>query len=264
MRTFAVDNPVGIALGSEPLKAEESKNLGIGLVIKPNDALYVTIDAYQIDIDDRIILSENLIGAAVTSFLGARGFPNVTGGRYFTNAIDTRTRGIDIVGTYRISDLWDGNLDLTAGYNRNDTDIERIAANPPELSQGGLNLQRIGRVEQGRVTRGTPRDKLFLGSTWAGDRWRFNVGATRYGEFAVLNTNPTLDQTFGTEWTVDLSATYTRKRWAFTVGGDNVFDTYPDDVLFANSTSGQLPYSAASPFGFNGAYGYVQASYKWD
>ena len=264
VRTFAVDNPVGIALGSEPLRAEESRNLGIGMVFKPTDALYVTVDAYQIDIDDRIILSENLIGPAVTRFLGTRGFPNVTGGRYFTNAIDTRTRGIDIVGTYRIADLWDGTLDLTGGYNRNRTEIERIAANPPELSQNGLSLQRIGRVEQGRVTRGTPRDKLFLGSAWTGGRWRVNVGATRYGEFAVLNTNPVQDQTFGDEWTVDLAATYTRKRWAFTVGGDNVFDTYPDEVLFANSTSGQLPYSAASPFGFNGAYGYVQAAYRWD
>lgn len=264
VRTFAVDNPVGIALGSEPLKAEESRNLGLELVLTPVTGLYVTVDAYQVDIDDRIILSENLIGPAVTTFLAARGFPGVTGGRYFTNAVDTRTRGIDIVGTYAFADVWGGTLDLTAGYNHNTTDIERIAPNPPELSQNGLSLQRIGRVEQGRITRGTPRDKATLGATWNGGRWRFNAGATRYGEFTVLNTNPLLDQTFDPQWTVDLAATWTRERWSFTVGGDNVFDSYPDEVLFANSTSGQLPYSAASPAGFNGAYGYVQATYRWD
>ena len=264
VRTFAVDNPVGIALGAEPLKAEESRNLGLGLVLTPAPGLYVTVDAYQVDIDDRIILSENLIGAAVTTFLTARGFPGVTGGRYFTNAVDTRTRGIDIVGTYAFEQAWGGRLDLTAGYNHNRTDIQRIAPNPPALSQNGLALQRIGRVEQGRITRGTPRDKTLLSAAWAGERWRFNLGATRFGEFTVLNANPIQDQTFGPQWTVDLAATFTRNRWSFTVGGDNVLDSYPDEVIFANSTSGQIPYSAASPGGFNGAYGYVQATYRWD
>ncbi|MBR7216647.1 TonB-dependent receptor, partial [Pseudomonas sp. B2021] len=82
------------------------------------EGLYITVDAYQVDIDDRIILSENLRGPAVASFLEARGHPGINGGRYFTNAVDTRTRGLDIVGSYSF-DLAGGALDLTAGYNRN-------------------------------------------------------------------------------------------------------------------------------------------------
>ena len=267
VRTFAVDNPVAIALGSEPLKAEESTNIGLGLVLQPLDALYITIDAYQIDIDDRIILSENLTGVAVQNFLlnnfGIRG---VNGGRYFTNAVDTRTRGIDVVGNYRW-DLGGSTLDLTAGYNHNKTTIERIAPNPPELTQGGLNLLRIGRTEIGRITKGAPRDKFFLGAVWNVGDWSFTGNATRYGEFTVLNgeipANLAKDQTFGAEWTLDLAATYKLGNWDFTVGGDNVFDSYPDEVLLANSTSGQLPYSAASPFGFNGAFVYGKIGYKW-
>jgi iron complex outermembrane receptor protein len=53
------------------------------------------------DIKDRIVLSENLTGVAVRNFLTANGYPN-TDGRYFTNAIDTCTRGIDLVSTYRL------------------------------------------------------------------------------------------------------------------------------------------------------------------
>ena len=264
VRTFAVTDPVAIALGAEPLKAEESTNYGLGLVLQPLDGLYVTIDAYQIRIDDRIILSENLIGAAVTDFLAARGITGVTGGRYFTNAVDTKTQGVDLVGTYRWK-LSGGTFDFTAGYNYNKTEIEKIAPNPPELTSGGLNLNRIGRVEQGRITKGAPHDKTFLGGVWNGDRWNFSAGATRYGEFTVLfdPASANRDQTFGAKWTLDLAATYKRNGWEYTIGGDNVLDEYPDEIIPPNTTGGQIPYSAASPFGFNGAFVYAKVGYKW-
>jgi iron complex outermembrane receptor protein len=264
IRTFAVDDPAAVALGAEPLKAEESTNLGLGLVLQPIDALYITVDAYQIDIDDRIILSENLRGPAVEAFLTARGYPGITGGRYFTNAVDTRTRGIDIVGSYRW-DLGNGTLNLTSGYNRNKTTLERIAANPPELTAGGLNLQRIGRVERGRITEGAPRDKFFVGGTWNTGPWRFDATATRYGEFHTFNddSSSARDQTFGAKWTLDLAATYAISGWTFTLGADNILDEYPDEAIYANSESGQLPYSSYSPFGFNGAFVYGKVGYKW-
>ncbi|MEO5626388.1 MAG: TonB-dependent receptor [Dokdonella sp.] len=262
VRTFAVDNPTAIALGAEPLKAEKSTNYGLGLVLQPTDALHLTIDAYRIDIDDRIILSENLIGNAVTAFLEHRDIFGVTGGRYFTNAVDTKTTGIDFVGTQR----WkfdSGTFHLTFGYNYNKTDIRAIAPNPLELSAGNLNLQRIGRVEQGRITVGAPRDKVILGGVWTSGNWSVSNTATRYGRFSILNTNPALDQTFGSKWTLDVSATYRLDRWAFTVGGDNVFNAYPDEFIFANSNSGQLPYPRNSPFGFNGSFVYGKIDYRW-
>ncbi|MBN8482010.1 MAG: TonB-dependent receptor [Xanthomonadales bacterium] len=262
VRTFAATNPIAIALGSEPLQAEESTNLGLGLVLQPADGLYVTIDAYRIDVDDRIVLSENLTGAAVVAFLEARSIYGVTGGRYFTNAIDTRTKGLDVVASYRIP-LDASTLNLTAGFNYNKTDITHTEPNPPELEQGGLNLQRIGRVETGRIEVGAPKDKLQLGATWDVGSWSFTGGLTRYGEFTVRNASAALDQTFDSQWVLDLAAALTLERWTFTLGADNVTDAYPDEVLYANSTSGQIPYSTASPFGFNGAFVYGKIGYAW-
>ena len=262
VRTFAVDNATAIALGAEPLKPEKSTNYGLGLVLQPTDALHLTVDGYRIDIDDRIILSENLIGPAVTTFLQGRGIFGVTGGRYFTNAVDTRTTGVDLVGTYRWK-LDSGSLHLTFGYNYNKTDIEKIAPNPPQLTAGNLDLQRIGRVEQGRITVGAPRDKFLLGGSWVLDKWRFDSTATRYGNFSIFNADPTLDQTFGAKWNLDLAATYTIDRWDFTVGADNIFNAYPDEFIFATSNGGQLPYPRNSPFGFNGAFVYGKIGYKW-
>ncbi len=266
IRTFRVNDPAAIALGAEPLKAEESKNLSLGLVLQPTENLYITVDAYRIDIDDRIMLSENLTSTAVRNFLNATVDPSLGGGRYFTNAIDTRTRGVDAVATYRWL-LGDGSLDLTAGYNWNKTTVERIAPNPAALTAIDPAAVRIGRVEVGRLTVGAPRDKFQLGGAYTLGHWKFGANLTRYGEFSVLfGNNPadtSRDQTFDAQWTLDLSGSWRLRSWEFTVGADNVLDAYPDEVLFANSTNGQLPYSASSPNGFNGAYVYGRIGYKW-
>ena len=262
IRTFRVNDPAAIALGAEPLRAEESTNVSLGVVLQPVANLYVTVDAYRIEIQDRIGLSENLTSAAVRNFLNANGFPDVGGGRYFTNAIDTTTDGVDVAATYRW-DIGNGKVDLTGGYNYNKTEIDRIAPNPPSLAAIDANAVRFGRTEIGRLTDGSPRDKVFLGSLWSSGPWAIGANATRYGEVSLFGATPALDQTFDAQWTLDLSASYTLDRWNFTLGGDNVLDQYPDEVIFANSSGGQLPNSTSSPFGFNGAFVYGKVGYKW-
>jgi iron complex outermembrane recepter protein len=102
---------------------------------------------------------------------------------------------------------------------------------------------------------------------WSTGDWQFSTTATRYGEFTVLfdpvQTTPTRDQTFGSEWTLDIAATYKRDNWDFTLGVDNVLDEYPDEVIYQNSTFGAIPYERASPFGFNGAFMYARVGYRW-
>lgn len=260
--TFRVNNPAAIALGSEPLKAETSKNLSLGLVLTPLEGLYVTIDGYRIQVEDRITLSENLTSTAVRNYLNANGFPDVGGGRYFTNAIDTTTTGVDIVGTYTWK-LAASAIDWTLGYNYNKTEIDRVAPNPAVLAAIDPAALRFGRVELSRFEVGAPRDKLLLGGVWKAGNLSLGATGTRYGEFTVRNANALLDQTFSSKWLVDLSASYLLDRWEFTVGGDNVLDEYPDEVFYQTSTNGQLVYPSQSPFGFNGAHVYGRVSYKW-
>ncbi|WP_408952695.1 TonB-dependent receptor plug domain-containing protein [Lysobacter sp. Hz 25] len=261
--TFRVDNPAAIALGSEALKAEESTNYSLGLVLQPADQLYITIDAYNIQVKDRILLSENLTSTAVRNYLNANGYPGIGGGRYFTNAVDTDTKGVDIIATYGW-DVGSGKLNLTAGYNYSKTEIDKIAPNPPRLAAIDPAAVRIGRTEIGRITKGAPRDKFFLAGDWKTGNWNFTATATRYGEFTELHaTDPRQDQTFGDEWTLDLAATYRLNNWDFTIGGDNVLDAYPDESNLVRGTRNYLPYNTASPFGFNGAFGYIKVGYKW-
>ncbi|MFT3756689.1 MAG: TonB-dependent receptor [Pseudoxanthomonas sp.] len=265
--TFPAAGAAAQALGAEPLKAETSLSYSLGLVLQPIDRLYVTVDAYQIDIDDRIVLSSNLNiagNAAAQALLANLGITNVTSARYFNNAIDTRTQGVDVVGSYAIP-LSASTLNLTASYNYNKTEVTRIAPNPAALDALGANLERMGRDERGRIEEATPRDKFALNANWNLAHWDFNAGATRYGEFVNRHaTVPAQDQTFSAKWTLDLSANFKPSdSWTVTVGADNALDEYPDESIYANSTFGLMPYSLYSPFGFNGRYVYGRVAYKW-
>ena len=267
--TFPAESAAARALGAEPLQAETSLSYSLGLVLQPVDRLYITVDAYQIEIDDRIVLSSNLLvgeNAAAQQLLEDLGINGVTALRYFNNAIDTRTRGIDVVGSYDVP-LANGNFNFTAGYNYNKTDITRIAPNPDVLNDLGATFWRVGRDEQGRIEEGFPRDKVTLGATWELARWTFNLGATRYGEFTTRvseSGNPDLDQTYGAKWIVDASASFKPgDRWTLTLGADNLLDEYPDRTIAANANHHQFPYSSQSPTGFNGAYAYGRIAYKW-
>ncbi|WNL45437.1 TonB-dependent receptor [Dyella sp. BiH032] len=262
-------SPVARLLGGEPLKPEKSRNFTVGAVWNPIDALNLSVDLYQITIDNRIVLSSNLSTSkpAVQSYLAANGITglNYSGIAYFTNAVNTRTRGVDLVTSY-LFDLGNaGTLQTTLSYNYNKNKVTDVKANPAALDALGLNLKRIDRRDQyGLLADTTPRSKLILSGLYNIDRWSVSGTVTRYGKFTSYNsTNPALDQTFASKWLLDLALNYNLDRWTFTLGADNVFDTYPDRVIPANDNNGTLPYSVFSPFGFNGAYVYGKVAYRW-
>ncbi len=282
VRTFAVTNPVAIALGAEPLKPEKSTNYSLGFVMQPIEGLNVTLDAYQIKIKNRILLSGNLVAAhpsdpndPLTKYLNSQGYFGVTGGRFFTNAVDTKTKGVDIIGSYHI-ELASGTLDLTSSFNYNKTDITRTEPNPGNLPQGVV-LTRVDHVQVGLLTCGSPKTKFNFGGTYAINKFSFNANATRYGDVCNLNNSVTYtdattgikhtvtpDQTIKAAWTLDVSGTYhMNEHLDFTLGADNITNKYPVQALYLNSTQGQIPYSGLSPFGFNGAYVYGKATYHW-
>lgn len=262
VRTFPAGSAVAQAFGAEALQPEESLSYSLGLVLQPADRLYLTVDAYQIDVDDRIALSSNLTGTAVRQLLESQGIFGVNGGRYFTNAIDTRTRGVDVVGSYRW-ELAASSVDLTAGWNHTKTEVTAIAPNPAQLTANGLNLERIDRTEIGRIEEGFPRNKLLLSGTWNSDLWALTLGATRYGSVTTRPAAAVNDQTYDAKILVDASASLKLDKWRITLGADNLLNEYPDENTFANSTSGQFPYSNLSPFGFGGAFAYAKVAYSW-
>ncbi len=263
VRTLPVSNPAAVALGAQPLQPEKSHNYSFGVVLTPANGLYATIDFYQITIDDRVILSGQLQGQAVANYLASVGINGVGGGSFFTNAVNTRTRGVDVVGTYPVQLGDSSTLKFTGGFNYNKTTILAIAPNPPQLGLAGLVLPVIDRPNQGRITVGTPKDKAFLAADWSLGSWRVHGQITRYGSWTIYGSTPTSDQTFGAKVLLDAAVSYLWNDWNFTVGADNLTNQYPDQNNSFNNFGGILSYPNSSPFGFSGAYYYASATFHW-
>ncbi|TFI58342.1 TonB-dependent receptor [Sphingomonas parva] len=260
--TFPVSSPVAVALGSQPLQPEESKNYSVGLTLTPGEGLNITADWYQVSIDDRIVVTENLQGAAVVALLQGAGFNSITSARFFINGIDTRTRGLDIVGTYRIRDTGFGNFTLTAGYNRNKTRITDRAVLP---TLPGLTL--FGRVESLRIEQGQPRDKINLGLDWDSGIFGATVRTNRYGDVLVPAATAAGDETLEARWVTDAELRLEGGEGVqFAIGANNVFDVYPSRASVGGVFGTNpyfIPYSSFSPFGFNGRFVYGRMSVRF-
>ncbi|WP_425253650.1 TonB-dependent receptor plug domain-containing protein [Janthinobacterium sp. NFX145] len=262
--TFAVNTPQARALGAQDLKAEKARNYSLGLQFQPTRNFTTTVDAYRIDIDDRILFSSNLIlSTTLKNILAAQGTP-VGAGRYFTNAVDTRTEGVDIVSTYRI-DLQDKDrLDLTVAYNHNKTSVQKVADNPAILTANNLKL--IDRQTIQRATVGSPKDKFSLAADYSFGIWNAHGVVTRYGSFIVPQNNALQDQHYDPQWVLDVSGSVKLgKNWRLVAGIDNVTNRYPDQITSAGNLNngGTQPYSGFAPNGFNGRYYYAKAGYSW-
>ena len=264
--TFPVSSPVAVALGSQPLRPEESTNLSAGVTFSMVPGLNITADYYRIDIDDRIVITENLQGAAVVTLLTQAGFNNITSARFFINGLDTRTKGYEIVGTYRVPDMGFGNLSVTAGFSDNRTSIRDTAILP---TLPGLTL--FGRQESLRLTKGQPRTKLNLGLDWDYGIFGLTARGNRYGEVLIPGPDAARDQTLSKQWVADLEVRAKPfDQLELAVGANNLFDSYPDRVFFGQPNGAGppnyglngyfLPYSSFSPAGFNGRFLYGRVS----
>ncbi|MFG6488898.1 TonB-dependent receptor plug domain-containing protein [Roseateles sp. BYS78W] len=259
--TFTVPSAAAQALGDTPLKAEKSRNVSVGLQLTPTRDWQTTLDLYQIDIDHRILLSANLsLPTALKNQLAAQGL-NVSTGRYFTNVLDTRTRGADLVSTLRQDWGSVGRSDFTLAYGYTKNTVRRVADNPAVLTANGLTL--IDRVTLARATVSSPKDKLLLAAEHRWGAWSGRIAATRYGGYEVRQASATNDQIFSPAWLADVSAGWAQGGWSVDAGVDNLTNRYPDRVIAANAVGGILAYSSFSPFGFNGRQYFAKVGYRW-
>ncbi len=263
IRTFPVSSRPAQLLGAKTLTPEKSNNLGAGITLQPVPALSITADYYRIDINDRVVLSENLTQTAVRDFLAANGEPGIGGGRFFTNAIDTRTSGVDLVANYGLNFKRHGILRLTAGASFNETKITaQKQVTPPALA--ALNDALYSRVERGRVERGQPRSNFVFSATHQVSKFTLTARTQRFGEVTGFGTVVANDQTFSPKWISDASIGLAlRENVQVTFGADNLFDVYPDKNVPQNSNNGIFPFSGISPFGFNGRFAFARMNFRF-
>ncbi len=258
--TFAVDSDIARALGSQPLDAEEATNISAGFVYT-RGGLVVTLDAYQIDIDDRVLLSENLSAANVVALLPE----GINAARFFINAADSQTRGVDLVVNYD----WDageiGQFSALFAANYNDTELSNIRATgvlseldpPPTV----FSRQNLLRQEEG-----APGNKQIIGLDWTRDNVSALVRATRFGSVLVAANNPASDWTIDGKYIFDVEGSVKiPPQVTVSLGANNLFDEYPTVNPFFNPDTQNAPFlfNSFSPAGFSGRYVYVRGRYAW-
>ncbi|WP_215398850.1 TonB-dependent receptor plug domain-containing protein [Rheinheimera oceanensis] len=260
--TFPVNDPVAVALGARELDAEKSVNLSLGTVFRVGD-VSVTIDGYQIDIDDRIVLSENLTAANVRDYLTDQGFIGIGGGRFFINGVDTETKGIDLVVNWALPTAALGDFDLTFVANYNETKVTRTPQTD-ELAALDPAPELFGRVNVLTFEKGNPKDKLGAIVNWSLERVGATLRATRYGEVLTPGTTAATDFTLGARTLVDIEGRLdVTDSWRLAVGMDNIFDQYPEAFPVALNSTGNTPYSNYSPYGRSGRLIYAKISYNF-
>jgi len=261
IRTFPVASATAIALHATPLRPEKSMNYSAGVALEPARSLAITVDYYRIDLNDRIVLSNNFTGQAITDTLAAHGIVGVGGARYFTNAVDSRTNGLDVIGNYGWSFTPTALLRLTAAYNGNWTTVTRVDSSSVIPGQG---LALFSRTDRARLERGNPRTNLLLTANLDLGRLGINFRNQRFGQVTSFGTTPAGDQTWTPKWVSDVAVSFGPvTRTTLTLGADNIFNTYPDANIAANNNTGILPYSGIAPFGINGRFLYAKLAYAW-
>lgn len=278
LKNLQVNSPEAIALGAKPLTPELSKNLSAGFTLTPWRNFALTLDAYQIDVDDRIAVTSTFspldtrlsadgkttIGKQIQNILVANGLSPEISGQYYTNAIDTRTRGVDLVVTYKLPTERYGLFDFSLGYNHNKTEITGIVANPPQLAALG-NIELFDRSKRAALTESLPKSKVSVNTNWSLGRVSANLRATRFDSFVTRNaTNPAQDRNIDAEWIVDAQVNYDlNEQVRLSTGVNNLFNKYPTQVDAPSAALGTNQYSGLAPFGFTGGSWFVRVAYKW-
>ncbi|MDO7851015.1 TonB-dependent receptor [Hymenobacter convexus] len=288
--------------GISQLTAEKSRNASFGLVLTPVKDLVITADAYQIDIDNRISLT-NEFGAGISpQFDVALDKAQTTSVQFFANALNTRTRGLDLVGSYSLA-LGRGQLRFTAAANFNETTLRSLQV--PALFQGIQNDEIagnnfIGQRQLSLITTGSPKSKILGSVGYEGAKWSVTARYTRFGQVSFYDFNfDGLEEgayyfVFRPKAITDFILTYKpAKGLLLAVGAHNLFNVRPDDLLqaarnghapdgFASMQAYQAYYAqqhggavSTTPYdhdilpyqvvqmGLNGAFFYLKASYSF-
>ncbi|MDH3254194.1 MAG: TonB-dependent receptor, partial [Acidobacteriota bacterium] len=256
---YPVDHPVAIALGSVALVPEESTSFTVGLVASPSPTTSITLDYYDISIDDRLALQNNIVTEADLPVLTAAGVTNAnlllgSIANFFSNAYDSDITGIDLALT-KYFDVASGLFTVEFRQNINEQNVSNVGA-------GTINASRVFDLEnqvpeqRSNLTVSYDSGKMFAGYIRANHygSWKSTGGLFSAGDASDVSS-------YGAETLVDIEVKFSfADNYEFAIGGDNVFDTLPDDELDPVLQFLGVTGSLTSPFGFNGGHWYARIS----
>jgi len=270
---FSNDSRVASLLGIPQLKEETSKSVSVGFTAKiPAVNISLTVDGYFIRIDDRVVLTGtfepqlddddipiNDANEDLASLLDQAG---ASGAAFFANAIDTESKGIDIVITHK-ANIGGGKLksDLSATFSEtfrvgdiNSSDV---------LQEAGLDETYFDETSRVFLEEAVPRTKINLTNNYSIGKFNAFLRNVFFGPVSEATNTVENQQVYTSKIVTDLSAGYQlTDALNLTVGANNLFDIYPDRAIEANRSSGRFDFSRRSQqFGIGGRYLFARLNF---
>ena len=241
----ANNSPVTKGFGIQSLKEEESFNVSAGVTYKAG-RFTATIDGYLINVDDRVIITNNFDATQ----LGI----GVSTAQFFANGVDTESQGLDIVLSYR-PELVSGSLSLSLAGNLNNLEVTNIR-------NEGLDEETFfGARGRSLLEDAAPSTKFAFNANYNSGKFGVNLGVTQFGEVSYIGfAGERVD--YETKITADLSLTaQISSNLNFTLGGNNIFNTYPTQQDFGSTDNSG--YWDSTQMGFGGAYYYARLGFNF-
>ncbi|OPC18543.1 TonB-dependent receptor [Elizabethkingia anophelis] len=274
--TFSNDSQIAGLLQIPKLKQETSQSVSAGFTYKiPALNLNITADGYWIKVKNRIVLTGqfarptgdyNLMTPSQQKLWDAFNEAGVNAAQFFANAIDTETRGVDVVisHNYKTSGF---SLKNDFAINLNKTKRVGNIHSSDLLRDAGLEGTYFSENSRIYLEEAVPRVKASLAHTLQFGKLDVYVRNTYYGKVtgADVIVQPNTHQIMSDRVITDLSVAYGfSKNISLTLGANNVFDVYPSRNLPVSSNNDQFVYTrSTSQFGMNGRYVFTRLNFNF-
>ena len=252
------DNKSVIArkLGIPNLVEEKSVNASVGITAKPMTGLSFTLDGYYVTITDRIVLTDgfgtddDVIGATLEDL-------NVGYARFFTNAVDTKTMGLDAIVSYKMY-LKENTLTFTYAGNFNQMEVTAINTN---ALLAGKEDNYFSDREEYFLLASAPPMKMHLNAEFATSKLNVNLRGNYFGAISLINYSGN-EYTYSAKGSLDASIGYDiTQNMHLTLGAANLLNTYPDPTdPYETETGGAWD---AVQMGFNGTFVFSKLGFKF-
>ncbi len=273
--TFANDSRAASLLGIPELKQETSQSVSAGITAQiPEANLSVTVDGYVVNINDRVVYTGQFKGPGTgTELDNLLRQANASAASFFTNAIDSKSTGVDIVLTHNAKLSSSARLKSTlAGTFSKTEQVGDIKASKV-LQDAGLVSTYFPEDSRIYLERAVPRSKVTLGNSLNINNLNVTLRNTYFGSVVEATTDILLQQEFDPRIVTDLSIGYkVTNPLTITIGANNLLDIYPEraaqdldlskDGDQNNRSDGRFDWSRrAQQFGIGGRFVFARISY---
>lgn len=257
-------NPIAVQLGAQELTPEQSKSYTLGAVWNVGD-VFITLDYYNISVEDRVSKSDSYTlsdeDRVALKAAGVANVDSISGVSFFTNDFDTTTEGIDLIANYSTG-LLDGDASFSLAYNYNETTVDRYTV-------------VTGDFKVSRLENDLPNHRATFTWSQSWDQVSFLLRGNYYGQYQGVHVD--YDATINTgdaALTVDAEVSYfINDSFTVSVGAQNLLDQQATEINFTEQGAADCggcvnnqwggKYYETSPFGFNGGFYYLKASYNF-